>query len=51
MGAPIAWVLATIIPFIYFKTGRWKKTRIIDTPQDAKLADAVREEAMIEEGR
>ncbi len=51
MGAPIAWVLATIIPFIYFKTGRWKKTRIIETPQDAKLADAVREEAMIEEGR
>lgn len=50
MGAPIAWLLATVIPFIYFKTGRWKKTRIIDTPQDAKLADAVRKEAMIEEG-
>lgn len=46
---PISNFIVATISFIYFRMGRWKKTRIIQPPEE-KLEKAVKEEALIEEG-
>lgn len=46
---PIAAFLSAIVSLTYFKMGRWKKTRIIQS-KDEKLEEAVQKEAEIEEG-
>jgi putative MATE family efflux protein len=49
VSAPIAAVVITLASFVYFKMGRWKKTRLIENSEQA-LETKVAEESMIEEG-
>ena len=46
---PISNVLAATISYLYFLTGRWKHTQIIE-PAHAKLEREVMHETMVEEG-
>ncbi|MBP7670732.1 MATE family efflux transporter [Candidatus Gracilibacteria bacterium] len=49
LAFPIASAISATISFTYFRMGRWKKTRIIESP-DQKLEQQVARETAIEEG-
>lgn len=49
MASPIAAILSAFVGFTYFRMGRWKKIKLIETPQQ-HLEDEVLKEAQIEEG-
>ncbi|PIR55139.1 MATE family efflux transporter [Candidatus Peregrinibacteria bacterium CG10_big_fil_rev_8_21_14_0_10_36_19] len=49
IAVPIAAFLSASVSLIYYRLGKWKNTRIIES-EDKKLKDKVLEEVMIEEG-
>lgn len=51
MAVPIATFITTMFSLSYFKMGRWKNTKLLQArTKEQKLEEAVRDEAMIEEG-